>query len=74
MVEWRTTEGMENPKTITQNVMPEIRVIDPIARLTKCLHFLFDHLQVPGLSDHANRGGGPALDAALYDDPQQKLW
>lgn len=65
----------ENEKTITQNVMPEIVCIDPIARLTKVLHFIFDQIHCQGLSDHANHGGGPALDKALYEEPAQgRLW
>lgn len=44
--------------------------IDLFPRLTKLAHFLFDQLQNEGISDHQNRGGGPALDRALYDEPQ----
>lgn len=49
------------------NPMPHI---DLFPRLGKLAHFLFDHITSPGLSDHANRGGGPALDRALFDDVQ----
>lgn len=44
--------------------------IDLFPRLTKVVHFLFDQLQNTGLSDH-NRGGGPALDRALYEAPNK---
>lgn len=50
-----------------KNPMPRF---DLFPRITRVVHFLFDHLQSEGLSDHANRGGGPALDRALYDDVQ----
>lgn len=42
--------------------------IDLFPRLTRVVHFLFDHLQSEGLSNH---GGGPALDKALYDTPPE---
>lgn len=45
------------------NPMPRF---DLFPRLTRLAHFLLDHIQSPGLSDHA-RGGGPALDSELYD-------
>ena len=45
--------------------------LDLFPRVTKVVHFLFDHLQHPGISDHANRGGAPMLDRELYDDPNQ---
>lgn len=38
-----------------------------LPRVCRVAHFLFDHLQAPGLSSH-NRGGGPALDRELYDN------
>lgn len=44
--------------------------IDLFPRLSRLCHFIFDHLQDAGLSDH-NTGGGPALDRALNDDPNQ---
>lgn len=44
--------------------------IDLFPRLTRVVHFLFDHLQSEGLSSH-NSGGGPMLDRELYDDPNQ---
>lgn len=52
---------------VDKNPFPKI---DLFPRLTKIAHFLLDHIQGPGLSDHANRGGGPALDRELYDQPQ----
>lgn len=45
--------------------------IDLFPRLTKLAHFLFDHLQNEGISDHANRGAAPMLDRELYDNPDQ---
>lgn len=57
-----------------KNPFPKIELFEPMAKLRRLAHFLFDHLQSEGLSDH-NRGGGPALDAALYDNPDQlRLW
>lgn len=43
---------------------------DLFPRITRVVHFLFDHIQAEGLSDH-NRGGGPMLDRELYDQPEQ---
>lgn len=52
-----------------KNPFPQL---DLFPRLTRLTHFIFDHLQSQGLSDHANRGGGPLLDAELYDrNPDQ---
>lgn len=50
------------------SIMPKI---DLFPRVTRVVHFLFDHLHSEGLSDHANRGGAPALDRALYDEQAQ---
>lgn len=50
-----------------KNPMPDFNLFP---RCRAVFHFIFDHLQSPGLSDH-NRGGGPALDKALYDGPEQ---
>lgn len=41
-----------------------------LPRTCRVFHFIFDHLQSAGLSDH-NSGGGPALDRALYDGHEQ---
>jgi hypothetical protein len=46
-----------------KNIMPRF---DLFPRTMRVVHFLFDQLHDPGLSDHA-RGSGPALDRALYD-------
>lgn len=46
--------------------------IDLFPRVTKVVHFLFHQMQNTGLSDH-NRGGGPALDRALYGEEQLEL-
>lgn len=51
------------------NPFPKLELFNPLDQLKKIAHFLFDHIQSPGLSDH-NSGGGPALDRALYDQPQ----
>lgn len=48
------------------NPLPHFKIIDPRELLCGAAHFLFDHLRHNGLSEH-NRGGGPALDRALYD-------
>lgn len=53
-----------------KNPMPEFKLFKPVDKLRRMAHFLFDHIQSEGLSDHANRGGGPALDRALYDQVQ----
>lgn len=50
-----------------KNPMPRL---DLFPRITRVCHFIFDHLQSPGLSDH-NTGGGPMLDRELYE--QQEL-
>lgn len=50
-----------------KNPFPKIELFPRLSRLT---HFLFDHLQSEGLSDH-NSGGGPMLDRELYDNPDQ---
>lgn len=52
------------------NPMPEFKLFKSVDKLCRLGHFLFDHIQSPGMSDHANRGGGPALDRALYDQPE----
>jgi hypothetical protein len=44
--------------------------LDLFPRCTRVFHFIFDHLQGSGLSEH-NSGGGPALDKALYDGSEQ---
>lgn len=49
-----------------KNPLPKI---DLFPRCTRVFHFIFDHLQDAGLSDH-NTGGGPALDRMLYDQVQ----
>jgi hypothetical protein len=41
-----------------------------LPRTCRVFHFIFDHLQNAGMSDH-NSGGGPALDRALYDGHEQ---
>ncbi len=53
-----------------KNPMPELDLFPNLTRVCRVAHFIFDHLRSPGLSDH-NRGGGPALDSALYDQPAQ---
>ncbi len=58
----RTIKLMEYDK----NLMPPM---DLFPRIMGVVHFVFDHLRDPGLSDHA-RGASPALDAALYDLPE----
>jgi hypothetical protein len=69
---------MENPKTITQNVMPEEVVLFPllerVGRVARVLADYALHRHCELFSDEKpNTGGGPALDRAL-DEPQQKLW
>lgn len=49
------------------NPFPKMDILPGTAVIRKIVHFLFDQCQYEGLSDHANRGGGPALDRALYD-------
>ncbi len=39
-------------------------------RLSRLVHFLFDHIRSEGLSDHANPGG-PALDRELCDKAER---
>lgn len=51
------------------NPFPRLELFSPVAKLRRLAHFLFDHIQSPGLSDHANHGGGPMLDRELYDQP-----
>lgn len=41
---------------------------DLFPRITKVVHFIFDHIQSPGISDHANKGGGPMLDEMLFTE------
>lgn len=53
-----------------KNPFPNLELFSPMAKLRRLAHFLFDHIQSEGLSDHANRGGGLALDKALYDQPE----
>lgn len=43
-----------------------------LPRTCRVFHFIFDHLQSEGLSEH-NRGAAPALDAALYDTGHEQL-
>lgn len=52
------------------NPFPKIDLIPMGYRVRQLVHFLFDHLQHEGISDHANRGGGAALDRQLYDQPE----
>lgn len=52
------------------NPFPKLELFSPMAKLRRLAHFLFDHIQNEGLSDHANRGGGPMLDRELYDQRQ----
>ena len=54
------------------NPIPKIELFSPLDTIKKIGHFLFDHIQAPGLSSH-NRGGGPALDRELYDDFDRSL-
>lgn len=54
-----------------QNPFPKIELFSPVAKLRRMAHFLFDHIQSEGLSDHFNRGGSPMLDRELYDNPDQ---
>lgn len=51
------------------NPFPKMH-LELLPRTCRVFHFIFDHLQSPGLSSH-NTGGGPALDRALYDGPEQ---
>lgn len=53
-----------------KNPFPKIDLFPSLTKLAKLGHFLCDHIRHAGLSDH-NTGGGPALDAALYDQPAQ---
>ena len=53
---------------LDKNPFPQL---DLFPRVTRVVHFIFDHIQAPGLSDHANRGGAPMLDRELYDNPDQ---
>ena len=46
------------------NLFPRAR------RMAEFVARQFMHLQHEGLSDHGSRGGGPALDRALYDQPE----
>lgn len=46
-----------------KNPLPQF---DLFPRTMRVVHFIFDQLRDPGLSDHA-RGSGPALDRALYE-------
>lgn len=48
-----------------KNVMPRF---DLFPRTMRVVHFVFDQLRSEGLSDH-NSGGGPALDKAMYEQP-----
>lgn len=48
--------------------MPEIKVIDFREILCGAAHFLFDQIRHIGISEHTNRGGGPALDRAIYPE------
>lgn len=66
--QWSTIKLMEPDK----NPMPYFK-LELLPRTCRVFHFIFDHLQSAGLSDHDrhNTGGGPALDKALYD--QQEL-
>lgn len=50
-----------------KNPFPQL---DLFPRITRVCHFIFDHLQSEGLSDH-NRGAAPMLDRELYDNPDQ---
>lgn len=56
-------------KNITQNVMPEVRVVtcDPLDKLVKVLHFIFDHFHVP---EEPKRGAAELLDRSLYGETQ----
>lgn len=56
-------ESNKNP-----NIMPEIKVIDFREILCGAAHFLFDQIRHIGISEHTNRGGGPALDRAIYPE------
>ena len=59
---------METPDP---NPFPKIELFPEMGyRVRQLVHFLFDHLQHEGISEHKNRGGGPALDRALFDQPQ----
>ncbi len=53
-----------------KNPLPKF---DLFPRAMRVVHFLFDQLHSEGLSDHANHGGGPALDEALYEQPEQMI-
>lgn len=51
------------------NPIPKLEIFSPVAKLCKIAHFLLDHITSEGLSDHANTGGGPALDRQLNPMP-----
>lgn len=52
-----------------KNPFPKFEIIS-MPRLCRLAHFIFDQLRSEGLSSH-NRGAGPMLDEALYDQPAQ---
>lgn len=47
-----------------KNIMPKI---DFFPRISRVVHFLFDHLHSEGQSSH-NKGGGPMLDEMELPD------
>lgn len=49
-----------------RNPLPEI---DLFPRISRVVHFLFDHITSEGLSDHAT-GASEMLDRELYDQPE----
>lgn len=53
-----------------QNPIPPIKIIDPWELLCGAAHFLFDQFRHVGISEHANRGGGPMLDRMEYEQEQ----
>lgn len=52
-----------------KNPFPEFKLITARELLCDVAHFLFDHIHSSGLSGH-NSGAAPALDHALYDQPE----
>jgi hypothetical protein len=61
----RINEGMEKDT----NPFPRIDVVPGAAVVRRVGHFLLDQLHHPGLSEY--HGASPALDAALFDGPNQ---
>ena len=63
-----------------KNPFPQIELLPRLAQVGKFIGRLLTFLpqNAPDfMSNHyhpENRGGGPALDRSLYDEPQMRLW